>query len=77
MLLDRGMPNEALTAYEATLKKEPNRLGTYAGAARAAESSGDLPKAQQYYAKVVELSAEADTARPAVSEAGAFMAKKQ
>ena len=27
MLLERGMPNEALAAFEATLKKEPNRSG--------------------------------------------------
>jgi hypothetical protein len=36
MLLERGMPREALVAFEATLKKEPNRLGAYVGAARAA-----------------------------------------
>ena len=29
MLLDRGMAKEALAAFEATLKKEPNRLGAY------------------------------------------------
>ena len=33
MLLERGMAKEALAAFEATLKKEPNRLGAYAGAA--------------------------------------------
>ena len=27
MLLERGMAKEALSAFEATLKKEPNRLG--------------------------------------------------
>ena len=29
MLLERGMAKEALAAFEATLKKEPNRLGAY------------------------------------------------
>ena len=33
MLLESGMAKEALAAFEATLKKEPNRLGAYAGAA--------------------------------------------
>src|SRR5258706_9428148 len=33
MLLERGMAKEALAAFEATLKKEPNRLGAYVGAA--------------------------------------------
>ena len=34
MLLERGMAKEALAAFEATLKKEPNRLGAYVGAAK-------------------------------------------
>ena len=49
MLLERGMPKEALAAFEATLKKEPNRLGAYVGAAtgsrkgrRQGEGSGIL-----------------------------------
>ena len=41
MLLEQGMAKEALAAFEATLKKEPNRLGAYVGAARAAAKSGD------------------------------------
>ena len=52
MLLERGMPKEALAAFEATLKKEPNRLGAYVGAAKAAEKSGDKAKAREYYKKV-------------------------
>src|SRR5437667_3522585 len=31
MLLDRGMAKEALAAYEAVFKKEPNRLAAYVG----------------------------------------------
>ena len=40
MLLERGMTKEALAAFEATLKKEPNRLGATLGAAAAAEQIG-------------------------------------
>jgi tetratricopeptide (TPR) repeat protein len=40
MLLERGMAKEALGAFETTLRKEPNRFGAYAGAAKAAENSG-------------------------------------
>ena len=76
MLLDRGQSKEALAAYEAVLKKEPNRVLTYAGAARAAAKVGDRVKAQRYYAKIVELAAAADTVRPEVTEARAFVAKK-
>src|SRR6185437_5119457 len=53
MLLERGMANEALAAFAATLKKEPNRLGAYVGAAKAAEKSGDRSKARDYYQKLV------------------------
>ena len=40
MLLERGMAKEALAAFEATLKKEPHRLGATIGAAKAAEKVG-------------------------------------
>jgi hypothetical protein len=77
MLLDRGMVTESLSAFEATLSKEPNRLGAAAGAARAAEKGGDLAKARQYYAKVAELTGDADASRPEAKEAWAFLAKTQ
>ena len=75
MLLERGKAAEALAAYEATLAKEPNRLGAYVGAARAAQTSGDPAKARQFYAKVVELTANADPVRAEITEARVFMAK--
>src|SRR5438128_11248860 len=49
MLLERGMAKEALVAFEATMKKEPGRRGATIGAATAAEKSGDMTKASQYY----------------------------
>jgi Tfp pilus assembly protein PilF len=75
MLLEHGMAKEALAAFEATLTKEPNRLGATIGAAKAAERSGDAAKARQYYAKVVALADRADATRPDVAAARAFMAK--
>jgi tetratricopeptide (TPR) repeat protein len=76
MLLERGMAKEALAAFEATLKKEPNRLGAYAGAAVAAEKSGDLAKAREYYGKVVAIADNADKARSEVADAQAFLQKR-
>jgi tetratricopeptide (TPR) repeat protein len=76
MLLERGMAKEALKAFEATLKKEPNRLGAYAGAAAAAEKSGDLTKAREYYGKVVAIADNADKARTEVADAQAFLQKR-
>jgi tetratricopeptide (TPR) repeat protein len=75
MLLDRGMAAEALLAFEATLKKEPNRLGAYAGAAKAAEKAGDRAKARQHFAKVAEIAAGADESRTEIAEAHVFLAK--
>jgi hypothetical protein len=77
MLLDRGMTKEALAEFEATLKKEPNRLGATMGAAKSAENAGDTAKARQFYAKIAELAADADASRPEAKEARAFLAKTQ
>ncbi|MGB8619555.1 MAG: tetratricopeptide repeat protein, partial [Pseudolabrys sp.] len=73
MLLERGMPDEALAAFEATLKKEPNRLGAYVGAAKAAEKSGDSAKARTYYEKVVAIAGGADNTRTEVADARAHL----
>jgi len=76
MLLERGMAKEALGAFEATLKKEPNRLGATIGAAKAAERSGDMAKARQYYAKAFTQTAGAEPVRPEVAAVRAFVARK-
>jgi hypothetical protein len=76
MLLESGNAKEALTAFEATLKKEPNRLGAYVGAAMAAENSGDNAKAREHYKKVVEIADAADKARTDVAGAQAFLQKQ-
>ena len=75
MLLDRGMAAEALAAFEATLKKEPHRLGATLGAAKAAQKAGDGEKARQHYAEAVALTEGAQTARPEVAEARAYLAR--
>jgi tetratricopeptide (TPR) repeat protein len=75
MLLQSGMPREALAAYEATLKKEPNRLGAYLGAAKAAEKSGDDGKARDYYEKIVAMTDGADQTRTELADARAFVNK--
>jgi Tfp pilus assembly protein PilF len=76
MLLDRGLAKEALAAFEATLAKEPNRLGATVGAAKAAEKSGEADKARQYYAKVITLADGADGSRAEVAQARAYIANK-
>jgi hypothetical protein len=76
MLLESGMAKEALAAFEATLKKEPNRLNAYVGAAKAAEKAGDPAKAREYYEKVVAIGSDADETRTDVNDARTFLAKK-
>jgi hypothetical protein len=68
MLMERGMAKEALAAYEAVIAKEPNRLATYVGAAKAATKLGNADKAKQYSAKVMTLTRDADTQRPELIE---------
>ena len=75
MLLEGGMTKEALTAYEATMAKEPNRYNGFAGAAKAAETSGDTAKAKLYYEKLVALTSGGDATRPELVAAHQFLAK--
>ncbi len=76
MLLESGNAKDALAAFEATLKKEPNRLGAYVGAATAAERSGDRAKAEEYYRKVIAMAGDADETRTEVADARAFVNKR-
>lgn len=73
VLLERGMAKEALVAFEATLKKEPNRLGAYAGAAQAAAKSGDTAKAREYSKKILLIAGAADKTRAEVADARALL----
>jgi hypothetical protein len=75
MLLESGNAKEALAAFEATLTKEPNRLGAYVGAAASAEKLGDMAKARNYYEKVVAIADGADNNRTEVVDARAYLKK--
>ena len=76
MLLESGNAREALAAFEATLKKEPNRLGAYVGSAKAAERSGDKAKALEYSEKIVAIAGGADNTRTEVTDARASLEKR-
>jgi predicted Zn-dependent protease len=75
MLMEMKQPAQALQAYEDSSKREPNRLRTLAGAARAAELAGDMAKAKGYYADLVKLTAKSNGERPELAQAKAFLAK--
>jgi len=74
MLLQAGKPAEALAAFEATMRKEPNRLNATLGAANAAAASGDSAKARQYYAAAAALASDTGVDRPEVAKARAYLA---
>ena len=77
MLLELKRPAEALPMYERNLAKEPNRLRTLYGAARAAELSGDRAKAHDYFTQLAAVCARADTPdRPELRAALLFLQKK-
>jgi hypothetical protein len=74
MLLTADRPADALKEFEAVQQVEPNRLRALFGAGRAAELAGDAPAAKRYYGQVVELTTSADTSRPEIEAAKAFVA---
>ena len=76
MLLDAGKAREALVAFELTMKKEPNRFRGIYGGARAAETIGDRAKATAHYKKLLEVAKEADSDRPELQRAKAFVSGK-
>jgi len=75
MLLEANRPQDALAAFEATTKKEPNRFRGAYGAARAAAAAGDRATATAYYKRVLEIAKDADTERPELAEARTFVGR--
>jgi tetratricopeptide (TPR) repeat protein len=55
LLLELNQPQKALESYERSLKDSPNRLNGLSGAARAAQSAGDVAKARSYYVRIARL----------------------
>jgi predicted Zn-dependent protease len=75
LLLEVNEPVAALAEFETSLQRVPNRFCSFAGAARAAELAGDREKAKAFYAKLVTLADQADSERPELAHARAFLAK--
>jgi len=75
LLLELKQPVAALEAFEAALRNTPNRFNALYGAARAAALADNRQKAASYYRKLVELSRHADSVRPELKDATAFVVK--
>jgi tetratricopeptide (TPR) repeat protein len=64
MLMEAGRNQEALAAFEAVTKKEPNRFLALYGAGQAAEKLKQTAKAKGYYQQIVEICKDAGNERP-------------
>jgi hypothetical protein len=70
MLLAVGKPAEALKAFEATMKKEPNRFRATYFAAKAASAAGNRALARTYFGQLTTICQAGDTpGRPELEEA--------
>jgi tetratricopeptide (TPR) repeat protein len=73
LLLEAGRAADALAAYRATLRREPNRARPLYGAARAAAAAGDAEAAAEYYRQLLALMDRADAERPEPAAAREFL----
>jgi hypothetical protein len=74
-LLELDRPAEALAEYERSLAAEPKRFRSLFGAAQAAVRMETAAKARGYYTELVAQCDKADTERPELAQAKAFLAK--
>jgi tetratricopeptide (TPR) repeat protein len=75
MLMSLGRHDDARREYERNLEREPRRLRSVFGAARAAELAGDATAARAHYTALLELMAAADADRPEPAAARAFLGR--
>jgi tetratricopeptide (TPR) repeat protein len=74
LLLELKQPVAALQEFETALHIAPNRFNGLYGAARAALLASDRKRAKTYYGKLMALCRQADSIRPEIEEAKAFLA---
>lgn len=76
LLIEAKEPAQALKEFETSLRNNPNRYRSFAGAAKAAEQAGDRVQAKVYYEKLIALAGNADTPRPDLVAAKQYLASK-
>ena len=76
LLLEAGQPQAASRAYATALSNTPNRYRGLYGAALAAQASGDRAMATEYFTKLMALARHADSERPELARARAFLADR-
>jgi hypothetical protein len=73
LLLELDRPADAMTEYQRSLDAEPKRFRSLLGAARASERLGASARAREFYAQLVAQCDKADTQRPELVEAKAYL----
>jgi len=76
LLLAADEPRQALVEFEASLRNNPNRYRSFAGAAKAAQRLGHREQAKTYYEKLIALASNADTERADLVTAKQFLAAR-
>ncbi len=77
LLLQANRPREALREFESSLQTIPNRFRSLAGAAEAAAQLGSRRRATAYYRDLLALAANAESERPALTAARAFVGEQR
>jgi hypothetical protein len=76
MLMQMNKPDLALVAYEADLKRHPNRFNGLYGAGLAAEKSVNPGKARSYYQQIMAIVSPANSNRPELVAVKRYLVKK-
>jgi tetratricopeptide (TPR) repeat protein len=76
MLLQMNRPEKALEAYEADLKRHPNRFNGLYGAALAAEKWHHAEDANAYYRQLISITSEINSNRPELETARLYLKRK-
>jgi tetratricopeptide (TPR) repeat protein len=73
LLLQLHQPGPALAAYEASLRKHPNRFNALYGAGQAARQAGDFAKAATFYRALLANVPPTPSGRPELTAARQFL----
>ncbi len=77
ILLRANRPKEAAQAFATALSRQPNRVRSLIGAARAADKSGDAKTATEAYSKLLKIWSKADTRTRDLIEAQDYLKQAQ
>ncbi len=76
LLLELEQPDAALTAYQTSMARSPNRFNSLYGAAVAADLAGDTGTADRYFGQLVEMTQGATVDWPRLTEARTWVRER-